>query len=212
MSDQTPVEPTPPGSTPAEPTPYGSPPPPPASNPYATPPAPPPVQAPPPATPVNPYATPSAATPPAPPPPATYGTPPPPPGYAAPTYAAPGYPAGQVRPGAGGLAITALVFSIIAALTSWIPFVSILALLLALAALVMGIIAWSKAGKSHRPKGMAIAATIVSILALLVSAAMTTLVFWLGDVFVNCTDPNLTQNQQERCIENGVNDKFGIQS
>ncbi|MEO8328710.1 MAG: hypothetical protein ABI586_01780 [Candidatus Nanopelagicales bacterium] len=218
MSEQTPPDPP----TQPEPTPYGSPPPPPATNPYAapaesTPPPPPSTQGPtapvpeaiPPAgTPVNPYATPAptyAA------PPAPYGTPPPPPGYAAPTYAAPGYPPGQGSQGAGGLAITALVLSIIAALTSWIPFVSVLALVLALAGLVLGIVAWSKAGKSQRPKGMAVSATIVSAIAILVAAAMTALSFWLGDIIVNCSDSGLTSAQQNKCVEDGVNNKLGIQ-
>jgi hypothetical protein len=154
---------------------------------------------------VNPYSTPGYGA-----PPPAYGTPPPPPGYAAPTYAAPGYPSAAASAGSGGLAITGLVFSIIAALICWIPFISFLALLLALVGLVLGIVAWSKAGKTHRPKGMAIAATIVSALALLVAIAMSALTVWLGDVFVDCTDSSLTQNQQERCLENGLNDKFGV--
>ncbi len=103
-----------------------------------------------------------------------------------------------------------MVFAILAALICWIPFISFLALLLAMVGLVLGIVAWSKAGKTNRPKGMAIAATIVSALALLVAIAMSALTLWLGDVIVDCTDSSLTSNQQERCLENGLNDKFGV--
>lgn len=103
-----------------------------------------------------------------------------------------------------------MVFSIIAALICWIPFISFLAILLALVGLVLGIVAWSKAGKTHRPKGMAIAATIVSALALLGAIAMSSLTIWLGDVFMDCTDSSMTQSQQERCLEDGLNEKFGV--
>ena len=195
MSEQPPQDPTP-----TEP--YGSPPPPPATNPYAAPPAG--ESAPPPVAPVNPYSTPGYGA-----PPPTYGTPPPPPGYAAPTYAAPGYPSPAASSGSGGLAITALVFSIIAALICWIPFISFLALVLALVGLVLGIVAWSKAGKTHRPKGMAVAATIVSALALLVAIAMSALTVWLAPVFIDCSDSTMTSDQQERCIEDGLDEKFG---
>jgi hypothetical protein len=185
MSDQNPPDPT----QPEQPTPYGSPPPPPADNPYAAPPPPPPQ--------ASPYGAPAA-------PPPGAGTPPPPAGYSAPTY-----PGAAPAPGAGGIAITALVFAIVAGVLFWIP---VLGILLALTGLVLGIVAWMKAGKQNRPKGMAIAATIVSILALLGSILVTALVIFFGDIVVDCADPDLTQQEQEDCIEDRVNDRFGVDS
>ena len=178
------------GDAPADP-PYGNPPPPPATNPYA-PPAPP--------------ATPPAPSVPQAPPPA-YQMPPPPPGYQAPTYAAPGYPAGNPSPGHGGLAITALVIAIVALVFCWIPFLGIV---LALAGLILGIVAWAGAGNKNRPKGMGVAATVVSIVALLGAIAVTALVIWVWDKVESCADPNLTQQQQERCVEDALTGDSGI--
>lgn len=200
MSDQTPPEPTPPPQQPPA-TPYGSPPPPPANNPYAVPapnaPAPPPP-VPPPAQ-QSPYGTP---------PPPAYGSPPPPPGYTAPTYPA-GYPATTPSQGNGGLAIAALIFAITAGILFWIP---ILGIVIALVGLVLGIVAWTTAGKNNRPKGMSIAATIVSILALLGGCVVTALVFYFGDIVLNCSDPSLTPEEQQQCIQDRVNDRLGVQS
>ena len=198
MSDQ-----PPPDSGDVSPdSPYGSPPPPPASNPYAPPPASQPA-APPPAAPPPQYAPPPAPVS----PPAAYQAPPPPPGYQAPTYAAPGYPAGNPNPGHGGLAITALVISIVALVFCWIPFLGIV---LAIVGLILGIVAWAGAGKKNRPKGMGIAATIVSIMALLGAIAVTALVFWVWDKVDQCADPNLTQQQQEQCVDDAFTNNSGI--
>ena len=133
--------------------------------------------------------------------------PPPPPGYQAPTYAAPGYPAGNPSPGHGGLAITALVIAIVALVFCWIPFLGIV---LALAGLILGIVAWAGAGSKNRPKGMGVAATVVSIVALLGAIAVTALVIWVWDKVESCADPNLTQQQQERCVEDALTGDSGI--
>jgi hypothetical protein len=200
MSDDTPTEPNQP--QPNQPEPYGSPPPPPATNPYA---APPPSSPPPPAAP--PSAPPPSYPPPNVPPPA-YGSPPPPPGYAAPTYPAGGYPGGKPpAAGAGGLAITGLVFAIAAGVLFWIPFLGIL---IALVGLVLGVVAWSTAGKNGRPKGIAIAATIVGALAMVGAILVTLFVFYFWDVIKDCTDPNLTSAEQEQCATDRVNDRFGV--
>jgi len=186
-------------------SPYGNPPPPPATNPYAPPPdsgpaAPPPAgqppQYPPPPPPPNPVSPPTA-----------YQAPPPPPGYQAPTYAAPGYPAGNPRPGHGGLAITALVISIVALVFCWIPFLGVV---LAIAGLILGIVAWAGAGKKNRPKGMGIAATIISILALLAAIAVTALVIWVWDRVDQCVDPDFTQQQQDQCVEDALTGNSGV--
>ena len=206
MSDQQPPEPPDPNATP-----YGNPPPPPATNPYAAPTGPTPAAPPP----QPPPAYPTTAYPPVPPPPGYtpppappgYHTPPPPAGYAAPTYAAPGYVAAP--PGNGGLAIGALVVAIVSAVLFWLP---ILDIGLPLVGLILGIVAWAKAGRLNRPKGMAIAATIVAALTLLAGITITVLVFWLGDVIVNCNDSSLTQDQVNRCLQNGLNDKLGVQT
>jgi hypothetical protein len=196
MSEQPPTPETPDGTGS---DPYGNPPPPPSPNPYA---APAPGAAPPPAPPPAGY--PAAGYP----PPGQPAVPPPPVGYPAPTYApVPGQPV--QRPGHGGLAITALVFAVAAGLLFWLPFLGVI---LALVGLVLGIIAWATAGKNGRPKGLAIAATIVSTLALLAGVAVTAFVMFFGDAIIDCSDPDLTPDEQTQCIEDRVNDQFGIDS
>ena len=97
-----------------------------------------------------------------------------------------------------------MVFSITALVLFWVPFLGIL---LALVGLVLGIITWSTAGKKRLSKGMPVAATIVSVLALLGGVTVTALVVWLADDVVACSDSSLTPDQQQRCLENrlGVN-------
>jgi hypothetical protein len=89
----------------------------------------------------------------------------------------------------------------------WVPFLGIL---LALVGLLLGIIAWSTAGKNNRPKGVAIAATIVGALAMVGAILVTLFVYFFWDVIRDCTDPNLTPDQQSQCAEDRVNDRFGV--
>ncbi|MCZ3387460.1 MAG: CD20-like domain-containing protein [Actinomycetia bacterium] len=153
-------------------------------------------------TPQDPYAVPPAG-----------GYPPPPPaGYPAPTYPAAGYPGGQApKPGAGALSIVALVVAIIALIICWFPFVGGAA---ALIALILGVIAWVSAKKSGRPAGLAIAATIVSALALLVgiviSIAFLALIGRTQDADEYCKRVSTTQATYDQCMSDQVSDWFGI--
>jgi hypothetical protein len=100
-----------------------------------------------------------------------------------------------------------LVISIVALVFCWIPFLGIV---LAIAGLILGIVAWAGAGKKNRPKGMGVAATIVSIVALLGAIAVTVLVIWVWDRVEHCADPNLTQQQQDQCVEDAFTGNSGI--
>ncbi|WP_175954473.1 DUF5067 domain-containing protein [Schaalia sp. Marseille-Q2122] len=132
-----------------QPTPYGAP----QAAPYGAPQA-------------GPYATPQAAP---------YGAPQAAP-YGAPQAAYGVAPAGATKP-LSALGITALVMAVIAILLSWIPFINLLSYLLAIPALVMGIIAIVKSGPqgATRGRGIAIAATIISVLALILTFALQAL-------------------------------------
>ena len=153
-------------------------------------------------TPPDPYAV----------PPAGGYPPPPPPGYPAPTYPAAGYPGGQApKPGAGALSIVALVIAIVALFICWFPFVGGGA---ALIALVLGIVAWVSAKKAGRPAGLAIAATIVSALALLVgvviSIAFIVLIGKTQEADDYCRPVSDTQTAYDQCMSDQVSDWFGI--
>jgi hypothetical protein len=110
------------------------------------------------------------------------------------------------------LAIVALVVAIIALLICWLPVIGVGA---GLIALVLSIIAWVVSKNANRPVGMAIGATVVSALALVAGVIITALVFWVfdefGDDIRDCSDPSLTQQQQEDCLEQRLNDRFGIE-
>lgn len=168
-------------------------------DPYAVPP---PGSAPPPPPPS------AQPTPPAPPPVAPGYPPPPPPGYPAPTYPAGGYPGGQApKPSASGLSIAALIIAIIGLVGCWIPFVGAI---IALIGLALGIVAWVTSKSSGRPIGLAVAATVVGALAALAGVLLTILILWVFNELSDCTDPNLTSQQQENCVNDRVNDRFGI--
>lgn len=148
------------------------------------------------------------------PPPAGGYPPPPPPGYPAPAAPAPGYPSSQPpKSGASGFAIAALIVAIIALVICWIPFVGAF---VALVALVLGIAAWLTSKSSGRPVGLAVAATAVGALALLAGIVLTILLVWVlnefGDDIRDCSNPTLTDQQQQECLEDRINDRFGIES
>jgi hypothetical protein len=111
------------------------------------------------------------------------------------------------------LAITALVVAIIALVFCWIPF---LGAVVALIALVLSIVAWMTSKSSGRPVGMSIAATIVSAIAALGGVILTILIMWFwgefGDDIRDCSSQTLTEQQQQQCIEDRVNDRLGIDS
>ncbi|RRC95083.1 DUF5067 domain-containing protein [Schaalia canis] len=75
------------------------------------------------------------------------------------------------------MAIIALVLAILGLLISWIPLINVLGWILLLPALVLGIIAIVKTGPNGaaRGRGLAIAATIVTVLALILTIAFQAL-------------------------------------
>jgi len=99
----------------------------------------------------------------------------------------------------------------VALVICWIPILGILA---GLAGLVLGIIAWVTLKPTGRPIGLAIAGTIIAGLALLAGILVTILIFWVfdefGDDIRDCSSSTLTQQQRDQCIEDRINDRFGI--
>ena len=147
--------------------------PPPGSEPGNPPPDPPPAGSSP--VPAQPLPPPGTGYPP-PPPPSTGYPPAPPPGgaYPPPPGQWPGYGPGGFPPAppgyapnkTNGLAVAALVLGILGFLTCWF----ILGGLPAIVGLILGIIAITRVGKTHEPgKGMAIAGTILSGIALVIA-------------------------------------------
>lgn len=85
----------------------------------------------------------------------------PPAGLSGPPATGPGGPDGP--PTRNGMGIAALVLGVVGLLI--VAFTG-LGVLLALVGLVLGIVAWARAGRLHRAKGVAIAGTVVSALVL----------------------------------------------
>ncbi len=166
-------------------------------------------------TPPDPYAVPPAGgyppqVPPAAPEPAYPA--PPPAGYPAPTYPAAGYPGGEApKPGPGTFAIIALIVAVIALLISWVPFLGAIAALIALG---LGIGAWVSAKKGGRPAGLAIAATVISILAFLIGVVITIgfliLIDQAQEADRYCNSVSTTQAEYDACIEDRVTSWFGV--
>ena len=78
-------------------------------------------------------------------------------------------PPAQHRPGTSGMAITSLVVGVLALLLSWVPIVNNFAALLALVGLGFGIAGLVVTrGRRRGGRGLAIAGTVVSVLALVV--------------------------------------------
>ena len=101
------------------------------------------------------------------------------------------------------------MIGIIAALGFWIPVVGALA---GLVALILGIVAWVKASKGTAGgKPMAIIGTILGVLALLGGILVTVLVIWFASSVDDCYDPDFTDAQIQQCIEDQVNDRFGVE-
>ena len=92
----------------------------------------------------------------------------------------------------------------------WFPIVG---LVLAVVGLILGSVAWTRASKDGRRKGMAIAATIISIVTLLISLLVTFFVFYLWgffrDVLDNCTDPGMSDAQQNQCVQDQWDARHG---
>lgn len=67
--------------------------------------------------------------------------------------------------GHGGLAVAALVLGIVAIVGSWMPILNNVSAIIAFVGAVLGIIALATANKKMRKKGLAIAGTVLSVLA-----------------------------------------------
>ncbi|MDP9452736.1 MAG: DUF4190 domain-containing protein [Actinomycetota bacterium] len=112
-----------------------------------------------------------------------------------------GQPQAQARNGVG---IAALVVGIVALVLSWIPF---LGLLLAIVAVVLGIVGIRKASRGMATnKGMAIAGLVTGGVALLIGAFFTITVVGLfsSEEFQNlfeCTQQAQTAEERQACQE-----------
>lgn len=69
------------------------------------------------------------------------------------------------------MGIASLVIGIIAVLLGFIPFCGIIALIPAIVGVILGIVDWVKKSKQGQPKGMSIAGTILSIIAVVIIIA-----------------------------------------
>ena len=106
------------------------------------------------------------------------------------------------------LAIAALIVGIIACLGFWVPFGGVL---LGIVALILGIIAWRKASAGTAGgKAMAVIGTILGGLAVLGGIVATIFIVWLIRETADCYDPSLTDAEVQACIEDQVNDRFGV--
>lgn len=104
------------------------------------------------------------------------------------------------KPGTSGLAITALIFAIIAVLTFWLP---IAGGVIALLAVILGFIGRSGARRKNRGgAGMGLTAIILGILSLLANIVITVLVLWL---FNSGSGLVTTFSDYEQCM-NEIND------
>lgn len=100
----------------------------------------------------------------------------------------PGYAQPQ-QPQTNGPAVAALVCGIIALLLSWIPFVNLLAIALAIVAVVTGLVGMRRAGDPrYGQRGLAIGGLLTGVLGLLV--AVTILAF-IGSFFA---DPDVRRD------------------
>src|SRR6185312_12396464 len=84
-----------------------------------------------------------------------------------PTTPAPGTPAPAPKTTAGkGLGIAALVVAIVALLLCWVPIINNFAAFLGFVALVLGVISLVIAAKRNGSKGLGIASTVISVVAI----------------------------------------------
>jgi hypothetical protein len=100
--------------------------------------------------------------------------------------------------------------AIVAFLLFWFPVIGAGATFIAL---ILGIIAWVVAGKSHRPTGLAIAATVISALGLVISLVIT---IWFFHALINdvrdaeryCDPITNTQAAYDDCVNTRAGDSF----
>lgn len=83
------------------------------------------------------------------------------------------------------MGVASLVIGIIAVLLGFIPFCGIIALIPAIVGVILGIVDWVKKSKQGQPKGMSIAGTILSIIAVVIIIVWYALAGILGLAAVN---------------------------
>jgi hypothetical protein len=115
-------------------------------------------------------------------------------------------PTGYGRSPSNGLGIAALVFGIVAILGSWIPFVNIVSMVLAIIGIIVGIMALRKVKRGEATnRGMSLIGIGLSVVALVLSLVITIAVTrFVGsnmDEIANCTDPALSAEEQQACLE-----------
>ena len=131
-------------------------------------------------------------------------------GYAGQGYGGQGGYGGQ-QP-RNGLGVTSLVLGILALLGSWVPVVGVVAGILAVVGLVLGIVGMRRARRGEATnRGVALAGTILSALALLV-AIVTTVLY--ATVFASVWDDvsecaEVPQSQQQQCIDENLQGGLG---
>lgn len=117
-----------------------------------------------------------------------------------------GAPSGYGRSPSNGLGIAALVFGILALLFAWIPYVNIVSMVLAVVGIVVGILALRKVKRGEATnRKMSLAGIALSVVALVLSLVITIAVTaFIGqniDQIADCTNPNLSAEEQQACLE-----------
>jgi len=97
-----------------------------------------------------------------------------------------------------GFAITALVLGIIAAVLAFIPVVNLVSFVLAIAAIVFGVVGLIASGRRRTGKGMSITGIVLGVIALVIAILMYTLVF--NALEDECEKRGHSGNLQE-CVE-----------
>ncbi|HEV8055763.1 MAG TPA: DUF4190 domain-containing protein [Nocardioidaceae bacterium] len=121
----------------------------------------------------------------------------PPQGYDQPQGYGQGSPTAQPR---NGLGIAALVVGILALLLAVYFFP--LGLLLGVVAIILGIVGMRRVSRGQATnRGMAISGVVLGVLALLIAAALALFVASIFDKVSDCVDPNLSQAEQQTCIQ-----------
>jgi Na+/H+ antiporter NhaD/arsenite permease-like protein len=104
----------------------------------------------------------------------------------------------------------ALIVAVLALLVSWVPVLGIVATFIAL---VLAIISWVVSKKSRRPVGMGVAATVISILGLVIGMVFTV---WFFAAIIDdvreaeriCRPISSNQAEFDRCVEDRAGDNF----
>jgi len=151
----------------------------------------------------DPYASPAAPGSPVPPPPAAPPASPQPPSYGGNGGAGAQHQAYGSQPSAparNGFGVAALVLGVVGILFAVLFFP--LGFVLALAGIGLGIAGLRRASKGEATnRGMAITGIALSVIALLIAIALGALVGYIFNEARDCTDPELSQTEQQQCIE-----------